>query len=297
MLKILIPENHLTDTLPLMYSPKKGKYSNHSFTGYGKMASDPFQHSWEIKCFFKCEDNHPDIQNNSIPYVVVIDVNYKKYIDKDIKEQIPADNKKFAEDFVEQLIDFDWTLLYRFFDDYKSYIMDTIDIEHCKITATFPVYDIEKEGIMIGHNKIFPFAEAWSYEDDENYYLIADHYCLDPGCPCTIVVLAVVPWVNDKMIKDEEMLVRYDYQKKSWEMEDYPSNKQYHLNTLFPEIIKSIPDLAGQLKKRHAVLKKIYNRYKKKNNIVSANIKKNKTGRNDPCPCGSGKKYKKCCRK
>ncbi len=22
-----------------------------------------------------------------------------------------------------------------------------------------------------------------------------------------------------------------------------------------------------------------------------------KIGRNDPCPCGSGKKYKKCCRK
>jgi len=25
--------------------------------------------------------------------------------------------------------------------------------------------------------------------------------------------------------------------------------------------------------------------------------KKNKVGRNDPCPCGSGKKYKKCCGK
>jgi uncharacterized protein len=23
----------------------------------------------------------------------------------------------------------------------------------------------------------------------------------------------------------------------------------------------------------------------------------NKVGRNDPCPCGSGKKYKKCCEK
>jgi len=22
---------------------------------------------------------------------------------------------------------------------------------------------------------------------------------------------------------------------------------------------------------------------------------KNKIGRNDPCPCGSGKKFKKCC--
>jgi len=24
-------------------------------------------------------------------------------------------------------------------------------------------------------------------------------------------------------------------------------------------------------------------------------IKTEKVGRNDPCPCGSGKKYKKCC--
>jgi len=29
---------------------------------------------------------------------------------------------------------------------------------------------------------------------------------------------------------------------------------------------------------------------------VSDNVKK-KIGRNDPCPCGSGKKYKKCCGK
>ncbi|MCT4607375.1 MAG: SEC-C metal-binding domain-containing protein [Marinisporobacter sp.] len=26
-------------------------------------------------------------------------------------------------------------------------------------------------------------------------------------------------------------------------------------------------------------------------------VKENKIGRNDPCPCGSGKKYKKCCGK
>ncbi|RLB85396.1 MAG: hypothetical protein DRH26_18335 [Deltaproteobacteria bacterium] len=25
-------------------------------------------------------------------------------------------------------------------------------------------------------------------------------------------------------------------------------------------------------------------------------LKSDKIGRNDPCPCGSGKKYKKCCR-
>ncbi|TXL11277.1 hypothetical protein BMR04_16080 [Methylococcaceae bacterium HT3] len=27
----------------------------------------------------------------------------------------------------------------------------------------------------------------------------------------------------------------------------------------------------------------------------SQSVRSNKTGRNVPCPCGSGKKYKKCC--
>ncbi|MDH2129550.1 SEC-C metal-binding domain-containing protein [Sphingobium yanoikuyae] len=26
-----------------------------------------------------------------------------------------------------------------------------------------------------------------------------------------------------------------------------------------------------------------------------SSIKRQKIGRNDPCPCGSGRKYKKCC--
>ena len=37
--------------------------------------------------------------------------------------------------------------------------------------------------------------------------------------------------------------------------------------------------------------KELYREAKKMNTIV----KEKKIGRNDPCPCGSGKKYKKCC--
>lgn len=37
--------------------------------------------------------------------------------------------------------------------------------------------------------------------------------------------------------------------------------------------------------------KELYLKQKKSNTIV----KDKKIGRNDPCPCGSGKKYKKCC--
>ncbi len=40
-----------------------------------------------------------------------------------------------------------------------------------------------------------------------------------------------------------------------------------------------------------ATRKELYREAKKMNTIV----KGKKIGRNDPCPCGSGKKYKKCC--
>lgn len=29
--------------------------------------------------------------------------------------------------------------------------------------------------------------------------------------------------------------------------------------------------------------------------LTPTQIKRKKVGRNDPCPCGSGKKFKKCC--
>ena len=51
-------------------------------------------------------------------------------------------------------------------------------------------------------------------------------------------------------------------------------------------VIEKMKTLAAQKKKAHTPL-------------VSASqgplVVGDKVGRNDPCPCGSGKKYKKCC--
>ena len=38
-----------------------------------------------------------------------------------------------------------------------------------------------------------------------------------------------------------------------------------------------------------------FNRTEKKSVITTFQHETPKVGRNDPCPCGSGKKYKKCC--
>ena len=46
--------------------------------------------------------------------------------------------------------------------------------------------------------------------------------------------------------------------------------------------------------KREAVMKPATNQ-SGDGSAAKEPVRKKKIGRNDPCPCGSGKKYKKCC--
>jgi hypothetical protein len=66
-----------------------------------------------------------------------------------------------------------------------------------------------------------------------------------------------------------------------------------YLNMLIAEAdyLHTLPQWENVLSDvKRAAITKAY----KKTKIV---VNKNKTGRNDPCPCGSGKKYKHCCGK
>jgi uncharacterized protein YecA (UPF0149 family) len=51
-------------------------------------------------------------------------------------------------------------------------------------------------------------------------------------------------------------------------------------------------------KEKHTKAKTVFplNQPQNASNVIDITTKK-KVGRNDPCPCGSGEKYKKCCGK
>ncbi|MDD2495318.1 MAG: SEC-C metal-binding domain-containing protein [Tissierellia bacterium] len=77
---------------------------------------------------------------------------------------------------------------------------------------------------------------------------------------------------------ESEINVEFDFEKLLWNMHDAKAEWLYELeewNNIFDE-------------EKRKQIKKDYNRSK----IV---VREAKIGRNDPCPCGSGKKYKKCC--
>ncbi|NTW70745.1 MAG: SEC-C domain-containing protein [Eubacteriaceae bacterium] len=84
----------------------------------------------------------------------------------------------------------------------------------------------------------------------------------------------------EKIGENDEVHLVIDFEKLYYNMLAVPADWLYTL----PEWDKILT-----VEKRKEIAKN-YNRSK----IV---VNENKVGRNDPCPCGSGKKYKKCCGK
>ncbi|MEG1847912.1 MAG: SEC-C metal-binding domain-containing protein [Lachnospiraceae bacterium] len=80
--------------------------------------------------------------------------------------------------------------------------------------------------------------------------------------------------------------------------EDTPVSLAFETELLYKNMIGAEADWLYELEEWNEIFdeetkKKLYHEQK-----VSATVVKGpKIGRNDPCPCGSGKKYKKCCGK
>ena len=84
----------------------------------------------------------------------------------------------------------------------------------------------------------------------------------------------------EKMAEDTKVKIDIDLEKLYYNMVEAKANWLYEL----PQWDSLIPE-----ERR----KELYKEQKKSGTIIKAH----KVGRNDPCPCGSGKKYKFCCGK
>jgi uncharacterized protein len=78
--------------------------------------------------------------------------------------------------------------------------------------------------------------------------------------------------------------------------EDTQVNMDYDMELLYKNMVEAKADWLYNLPQWDALIpqerrKQLYKEQKMSKTVV----KGAKVGRNDPCPCGSGKKYKKCC--
>ena len=147
------------------------------------------------------------------------------------------------------------------------------------------------------------------FQFEGQQYQLFDTYCSKPDCDCKNVILSAFHGGTEELPSEEQIYLdaRLYFNKKIEILDISPAcgiNEQ-KAKKLITELIKSDKKLMSKFKERYKEAKKLGADSLK---AAGINPKKSpkpsstqkpksiqKVGRNSPCPCGSGKKYKKCC--
>jgi hypothetical protein len=239
----------------------------------------------------------PAEDKSEIEYNFAVDLN-KKILSKKYNEDFTAADLDFAKLFIKELTPEVWTEFNYYLHACKARLTEICKID--ELDVIFP--DDTERGISVGYLEIFPYGKNFVIKNNKYDCVIDDQYCLNPLCGCTSSILTFIIVQDDKVIdRKKHPAVLFDYKKNSYKIEETGCCDSEEINRLVDELNKQNIGLKEILKKRHQILRRLYSNFKKKKNAEIFPDKKIaagsdlKTGRNDPCPCGSGKKYKKCC--
>ncbi|MDA3898292.1 MAG: SEC-C metal-binding domain-containing protein [Desulfobacteraceae bacterium] len=224
-------------------------------------------------------------------HTIEMDIIKRKMAFKD-KEKVSKENLAFSERVLSQLGDDDFQLLNQRHFAYKNKITENAGLE--KIDAHFDYDEVEQNGLMSAYNDVLPYGDQMRIAINKQECLVLDQYCLLPKCPCSDVTLSLMAIDITGKGGDELCAVEVNYRKKQWKTVENFSLK-VSTKAVKSTIEEQVPDFYKRLLKRHVKLKSIYAHCKKKHFAPTTPIELPKIGRNEPCPCGSGKKYKKCC--
>lgn len=163
---------------------------------------------------------------------------------------------------------------------------------------TQEIKDLALSGNCIGFNEIFDNAEQITFRDEKSDLIyIDDQYCMNPKCPCNEVYLNFFKINELDNSGDIFFTLRYRLKNGKYDIEDKSCTEEYMKNILKSFKIEErliMEKLKKKYKDMKVVGKQIYDENKINNEPFIAAIQ---VGRNDLCPCGSGKKYKRCCGK
>ena len=141
----------------------------------------------------------------------------------------------------------------------------------------YELFPRNKEMLDFNFNKVQYFAE--------------DSYDIDPRNDNRSLKLAFYKLELDNANQAPIFSSTYYLDERLREKEDAKLDSSN--SDMLIAINQSIPDFNERLKKRYKEAKKIGQELLK--NAPEIKVQEGKIKPNEPCPCGSGKKYKKCC--
>lgn len=200
----------------------------------------------------------------------------------------------------------------------------------------FPLHLME-EGRLIAFREIisdgldgtydaWSFAYEWSYGDD--YYLLDDRYCPNPGCKCREVHVSFVrcgrPGETGKNRASKELFTASLSLNGKWRIRHCYECTEAEAKAILGAWRRDEPEHLANFRWRYDKVKEIARRsFRRRGRLSEDDVQSFgppmnlplelpgeepddeeagqppagavRAGRNEPCPCGSGKKYKKCC--
>lgn len=297
---------------------EQGKHKGEKWKGEIDICSHPVCSCSDV--YFKFP-GLPDVEGSDAPPVrsFGIEVFEKEAVEPEEGDDDGYFDADFAKSFVNDLTDDDWAALRKLFTSYKNRIAENAPLDD--VVIRFPMKRIEKAGEMVGYQNVFRWAESLYIDVNGRKYLLDEQYCLATDCNCRDTALTFVPLGLGKRLDEEDSLtVRFDYKRKTWELVAPGRKVPDPPGALVKEVIrKRFPQ---KFRKHHERLRHLYSNFLKrrimkklakktarkakrkgkgKPDVKSRNTPspstppKGKIPRNAPCPCGSGRKYKKCC--
>ncbi len=145
--------------------------------------------------------------------------------------------------------------------------------------------------VLASYRTLFPADfDLVRYLDGKAYYL-EDFHCIEPNCSCSIVTLNVIAL-------DDDGDGHHEIGNASIELLS-PRLKPTGSKAAVAVVRKVMQDkiMQKRVARRYAECRRIAPALAVKMGRVPKTVQNDsrRVGRNDPCPCGSGKKFKKCC--
>jgi len=166
-------------------------------------------------------------------------------------------------------------------------------IEKADLSSFSHEFDVDavEDGLIVYAHEVFPLITTPLLQLDGHSYAVLDGYCLRTSCDCQDAQLC---FCLTNARADAELLncyVSYNIKTGKWQAGD---NNTGFSHDRFMRLLQDKVKLAEYLPLRR---KRIREAYACNRGAASTPIRlaEPRVGRNDPCPCGSGKKYKKCC--
>ena len=244
-----------------------------------------------LHCF--PETKEPPQRHPSAPICLEMDLARRAIAN--LKE-LKADSAAFtlAKAIESEITEAEWTKLRNLYFAVKQDATEHADPD--QIDADFPPEVLAGDGSMVGYYEVLPYAKPVEFTLGADTLLLDDQYCVIPTCSCREAALSFLPLRSstgtDCSPVGPRLSLRYDYDTGRIESLSSADALGFSGQDFINALKSAQPDLNSLLAQRHGLLRRLFRRAL---NRKTLRLSAPKPGRNDPCPCGSGKKFKKCC--